>query len=332
MDETDNQNHYLESSLSEIMKGPDQDSTPIPASEQKLDAPTPEERYSYNTNYNVELPGSTDSSPSDASHSSYRDVRKLSTADLQLHVPTYRDSIHEEEDPQKSTPREFVLGVRTTCCNWFPFCYWRCCSCGRNSAPVAVIELKVKQLNQLFNTFDPSPFYEKDLDDDAERFLVSYAEDFEEGQSFEVHIILQREFEPEDFNILQDALKGHPKDLMTVEHLQTDIEQAFQNNFARRALDTRSKLKTLFRDGKTALLVGIIVLLVGLTLSNVIDSKFSDSSFKQVAVQSLVIFGWVAIWRPSEIFLYNWWPILREQRMYQRLSMMKISLRSSDGN
>jgi len=40
------------------------------------------------------------------------------------------------------------------------------------------ISLKLRDLNQLFNSMDPSPFIEKDLDDDAEEFIVSWAQEF----------------------------------------------------------------------------------------------------------------------------------------------------------
>ena len=44
-----------------------------------------------------------------------------------------------------------------------------------NSAKPGRIELRLKELNQLFDSFDPAPFHEKDLDQDAEEFIVSWA-------------------------------------------------------------------------------------------------------------------------------------------------------------
>jgi hypothetical protein len=38
-----------------------------------------------------------------------------------------------------------------------------------------LIELKLSNLNQLFNSMDPSPFHERDLDANAEEFIVSWA-------------------------------------------------------------------------------------------------------------------------------------------------------------
>ena len=41
-----------------------------------------------------------------------------------------------------------------------------------------IISLKLREMSQLFNSMDPSPFIEKDLDDDAEEFIVSWAQEF----------------------------------------------------------------------------------------------------------------------------------------------------------
>jgi len=42
--------------------------------------------------------------------------------------------------------------------------------------------------------------------------------------------------------------------------------------------------------------------------------------------ESIVIGAWVALWRPLEIFLYDWWPILGEARLYDRLSAMEVQV------
>jgi hypothetical protein len=44
--------------------------------------------------------------------------------------------------------------------------------------------------------------------------------------------------------------------------------------------------------------------------------------YGEILGHSLLIGGWVALWRPFEIFLYEWWPILGEARLYDRLSAM----------
>ncbi|MDQ3258423.1 MAG: hypothetical protein M3R15_31815 [Acidobacteriota bacterium] len=45
---------------------------------------------------------------------------------------------------------------------------------GKKTAPRHSIEIYVDRIEQLFNSMDPSPFHEKDLDRDAEEFIVSW--------------------------------------------------------------------------------------------------------------------------------------------------------------
>ena len=41
----------------------------------------------------------------------------------------------------------------------------------------AKIEISLSRLSQLFNSFDPSPFHERDLDPDAKEYTVGSAEE-----------------------------------------------------------------------------------------------------------------------------------------------------------
>lgn len=38
------------------------------------------------------------------------------------------------------------------------------------------------------------------------------------------------------------------------------------------------------------------------------------------------IVGWVANWKPLEIFLYDWWPLTRRRDLYRRLARAEISI------
>ncbi|MGH2901375.1 MAG: hypothetical protein ACRDMZ_22045, partial [Solirubrobacteraceae bacterium] len=59
------------------------------------------------------------------------------------------------------------------------------------SQPAAVrIELKLRDVRQLFHTLDPSPFRERSLDAEAEAFIVSWAHELPAKDELEliVHI------------------------------------------------------------------------------------------------------------------------------------------------
>ena len=66
------------------------------------------------------------------------------------------------------------------------------------------------------------------------------------------------------------------------------------------------------------------LLLVLLLLSRLLDPR---ESAPFIVRESLIIAGWVAMWRPLEIFLYDWWPIRRQVKLYRRLSEMPVRVK-----
>jgi len=168
------------------------------------------------------------------------------------------------------------------------------------------IELSLRDVDQLFNTMDPSPFHEKDLDHDAEEFILSWAQEFHRHEP--VDLILHLEKLP----------AGH--DARQV------VEQAVHHYFAYRARMNRLEFKRLMKQGRMSLLVGLSFLglclltieLLALNRPGAIPNFFS---------QSLTIAGWVAMWRPMEIYLYEWWPLRRFGRILDKLSRMPVEVR-----
>ncbi|MEO7133364.1 MAG: hypothetical protein ABI024_04010 [Vicinamibacterales bacterium] len=65
-------------------------------------------------------------------------------------------------------------------------------------------------------------------------------------------------------------------------------------------------------------------LAVSLVTGDLIAAMLRDTRFAGVARESLPLGGWVAMWRPLEIFPYNWWPIRAEARLFDRLSAMTV--------
>ena len=56
----------------------------------------------------------------------------------------------------------------------------------------AVIEVHVGELKQLFNSIDPSPFRNKDLDPGAEEFIVGWAKDLPSDGALALVVDLDR--------------------------------------------------------------------------------------------------------------------------------------------
>jgi len=52
------------------------------------------------------------------------------------------------------------------------------------------VELRIEAISQLFHTLDPFPFREKDLDADAEEFIVSWARELASGPTLRIVVHL----------------------------------------------------------------------------------------------------------------------------------------------
>jgi len=63
---------------------------------------------------------------------------------------------------------------------------------------------------------------------------------------------------------------------------------------------------------------------VAVTLASFVERWFGNQPVGALIRETLVIGGWVAMWRPLEIFLYDWWPIRAERKLYDRLSVMPV--------
>jgi hypothetical protein len=171
------------------------------------------------------------------------------------------------------------------------------------------VELNLRDINQLFNTMDPSPFREKDLDRDAEEFMVSWTREFPLNEQVVLAIYLNELPAGKDFTPM--------------------IQQAIQNYFAYRARLTQMEFRQLMRDGRHSLLIGGLFLAACLIASQALRWQTSGTILS-VAQESLTIAGWVAMWRPMEIFLYEWWPLRRRWRVYGKMSRMKVELRKRE--
>ena len=75
-----------------------------------------------------------------------------------------------------------------------------------------------------------------------------------------------------------------------------------------------------------AFLIGFAGLALCLGISFALTRAF-DGPFARIVQESLVIIGWVVIWRPAEMFLYDWLPLLRRRRLYRRLAEAKITIK-----
>jgi hypothetical protein len=166
------------------------------------------------------------------------------------------------------------------------------------------IRLKLRDINQLFNLMDPSPFIEKDLDDDAEEFIVGWAQEFPPDAPVGLHVELEQ------------WLADDPTELVT---------EAVHHHFAHKAELTDLEFSALLKQGRVSLLIGASCLAVCLGISRLLLNS-AAGTWASILKESLTIAGWVAMWRPMQIYLYDWWPLRRRSKIYARLSRMPVEV------
>jgi len=166
------------------------------------------------------------------------------------------------------------------------------------------LELYLADSWQLFNSMDPAPFRERDLDPKAAAYIIDWAREAPPRRPLSLVVHLGLESAAAD-----DAAM---------------VSEAVHEYFRRRAIATRRQLRQLFRVGRISLLIGIAFLGVAVAAGEFLAGLVREKSYAWLLKESLVIGGWVALWRPLEIFLYDWWPILAEARHYDRLSEMDV--------
>jgi hypothetical protein len=177
---------------------------------------------------------------------------------------------------------------------------------GRAAAHSADIEVHLAELRQMFDEMDPSPFHDRDLDPRAAEYIVGWARELPSRPSVSLLVQLERSAGIAD----EETLLG----------------EAVRPFFGGRSTAARQRLKQLFRSGRISLLIGLAFLVAAFAASQLIGRWVLANPVGDLLRESVLIGGWVAMWRPIEIFLYDWWPIRAEARLYDRLAAMPVRI------
>ena len=171
-------------------------------------------------------------------------------------------------------------------------------------AAVAV-ELRLDRISRLYNSLDPAPFREKDLEDAADAYIVGSAED---AGSRPIRLVVM--LPPSEFS-REEA--GH-------------IAPSIRHHFELRRNSEHRSLRNMWWRGRVSLMVGLAFLAICLVARNLLLS--SPSTFAHILAEGLLIVGWVAMWGPLDVFLYGWWPIHARWKLLDRLSRIEVELKA----
>jgi hypothetical protein len=165
------------------------------------------------------------------------------------------------------------------------------------------INLKLQNIVELFHSSDSAPFRKTELDPSAEEWIVASATEAPRGSRLELHIDL-----PDPAKARQSL---------------PSAQEAVRSFFARKSQHSRRQLSKTLKNGRTSLLIGLGFLGLTLTISKILGA-FEQNRMATLLRESLIVAGWVAMWRPLEFLLYDWWPIRKERLIFDSLSRLDV--------
>ena len=169
--------------------------------------------------------------------------------------------------------------------------------------------MELNSIRQLFNTLDPAPFYEKDMDDDAEDYILDSA----------MEINLRKPL----------ALVIHLPEAEIPGTNPSDVRESIHRYFKYRAMAVQRDLRLVLQQGRWSLVIGLLFLASCLAIRSLVPMLHMHELTTEILQEGLMISGWVAMWRPFEIFAYDWWPFHHKIRVLQKLSRVHVDIRPS---
>lgn len=174
-----------------------------------------------------------------------------------------------------------------------------------------VMDIQLRSIEALFNTLDPSPLLERDLDTGLEDFILDWVADAPRG--LDLHLVL------------------HVRDLPEQGVDEAAIAASVRHFYGFMRARQGRRIRALLREGRGAAGVGLVFLLA-CTLFSQSLAAFGHGMITASLSEGLMIIGWVANWRPVSIFLYDWRPMHRLSRLYSRLANITLEIRPASND
>jgi hypothetical protein len=165
------------------------------------------------------------------------------------------------------------------------------------------IEVRVKTPLQLFDARDPAPFRDRDLDDDFVEYITSSMREF--SYNAPVKIVIHIE-DKDSKDLPHDAIGG------AIQSYWTYQIELFERD-----------LKSFFKRAQLFMLIGIMVLFASITVAQNIEVH-TPGGLLSVLREGFVIFGWVSVWKPIELLLFDWYPLFEKVRLYRKLLKTEV--------
>jgi len=168
-----------------------------------------------------------------------------------------------------------------------------------------LIEIELKNLMQIFNSFDPAPFREKELDSNAEIYIYNSVAEYPLKKPLELMIHL-------------------PSSEIDTETEET-LKKAILNHFSYRVLLANIEIRRILQRGRRNMAIGFVFLFLCLLVTGFL-SNLKEGLIKTTFSEGLTIIGWVALWEPVNVFLFGWWPLVKKRNTYKKILGMNVKV------
>jgi hypothetical protein len=166
---------------------------------------------------------------------------------------------------------------------------------------MTTIEIRIRSLAQLFDALDPAPLQERALNRNAESYVLGSA-------------AKSRPTEPLRLLVhLPESLRAHA----------ADAADAIHEHFRRAHAQGERNFRRRLRIGGFTLAIALGVLAGSFGLRSLL-SNVEGRALVQGLGEGLLILGWVAMWRPVEILLFEHWESHLDHAMLERLASIPI--------
>jgi len=168
----------------------------------------------------------------------------------------------------------------------------------------AEITLRLQSVEQMLLTSDAPLYSKRILKEDIETFIVEEAADIKPG--VQINIIV---------HIPVDEVE-RAEEVVTAIHRHFDLQKH----------KSEKQLKQTLRLGWRSLFIGFVFLCIMYLLTQAISHLLPKGGLATTIHEFLIILGWVALWRPAELLLYEWYPFRRDADLFERIERSKIEV------
>jgi hypothetical protein len=166
-----------------------------------------------------------------------------------------------------------------------------------------LIEIAIAKLEDFFDPYDPSTFYERDVN------------------PYICHKIMEQIIIfPKDMKVR--FLVHLPKKLRRLD-VEAKLFNALRHHFEYELLDSDLHLQRRIQKGKMTFAVASMIFILAQSGSFLLK-EYATFMPLRVLAEGLYIGGWVTMWHPIQTLLYEWLPLYENKRTYRRLISLDI--------